>query len=98
MTLLRATSIRAITTVFSLLLLTSLGACGKDDIRVTCDEPQPYQSVVAGKRIEVPEDLSSLDQHKEMPVPPADSPPRPEGATCIENAPSILTGGTRDKD
>jgi hypothetical protein len=78
-------------------LLASLGACGKDEIRVTCDEPQPYQSVVEGKPIEVPEDLSPLDKFKEMPVPAADSPPRPEGSTCIENAPSILTGGTKNE-
>jgi len=96
MTLLRATSIRAITTVFSLLLLTTFGACGKDDIRVTCDEPQPYQSVVAGKRIEVPEDLSPLDQHKEMPVPPAETPPRPKGSVCIESAPSVLSGSDNE--
>ena len=93
----RATSIRAVTAVFSLLLLASLGACGSDEVRVTCDEPQPYQSVVAGKRLEVPEDLSPLDEHKEMPVPPADSPPRPDGSPCIENAPSILTGGSNNE-
>jgi len=96
MTLRRAIRIRAIATVLSLLLLASLGACGKDEIRVTCDEPQPYQAVVAGKRIEVPEDLAQMDEYKEMPVPAADSPPRPEGATCIESAPTILAGGTED--
>jgi len=93
----RATSIRAVTAVFSLLLLASLGACGNDEIRMTCDEPQPYQSVVAGEHLKVPEDLSPLDEHKEMPVPAADSPPRPEGAPCIENAPSILTGGSNNE-
>jgi hypothetical protein len=93
----RATSTRAATTVFSLLLLASLGACGKDEIRVTCDEPQPYQSVVASKHIEVPEDLAPLDKYKEMPVPEAESPPRPEGAPCIENAPSVLSGGAKNK-
>ena len=97
MTLIRATSIRVVTTVLSLLSLASLGACGKDEIRVTCDEPQPYQSVVAGKKVEVPEDLSPLDTYKEMPVPTADSPPRPEGATCIENAPPVLSGGANNE-
>jgi hypothetical protein len=61
---------------------------------VICDEPQPYQSVVAGKRIEVPEDLAALDEYKEMPFPNAETPPRPAGSVCIENPPSILTGGT----
>ena len=97
MTLIRATSIRAVTTVFSLLLLASLAACGSDEVRVTCDEPQPYQSVVAGKRVEVPEDLVALDEYKEMPIPKADTAPRPAGSVCIENAPSILTGGTINK-
>ena len=97
MTPLRATSIRVVTTVLSLLLLAGLGACGSDEIRVTCDEPQPYQSVVAGKRVEVPEDLAPLEEYKEMPVPAADSPPRPAGSTCIENAPSILSGGTENE-
>lgn len=97
MTPIRAISVRTVTTVFSLFLLAGLGACGNDEIRVTCDEPQPYQSVVAGKRIEVPEDLTALDEYKEMPVPKADSPPRPAGSVCIENPPSILTGGTNNE-
>ena len=95
MTPIRATSIRAVTAVFSLLLLVSLGSCGKDEVRVTCDEPQPYQSVVASKRIEVPEDLAPLNQYKEMPIPTADSPPRPEGSACIENAPAVLVSGAK---
>ena len=94
MTPIRVISVKAVISVFSLFLLASLGACGSDEIRVTCDEPQPYQSVVAGKRIEVPEDLAALDEFKEMPVSNAESPPRPEGSVCIENPPSILTGGT----
>lgn len=97
MTPIRAKSVRTVITVFGLFLLASLGACGKDAIKVTCDEPKPYQSVVAGKRIEVPEGLVALDDFKEMPVPKAETPPRPEGAGCIENAPSILTGGTNNE-
>ena len=97
MTLLRATSIRAVTTVFSLLLLAGLGACGKDEVRLTCDEPQPYQSVVAGKRVEVPDDLVPLDQYKEMPIPAAETPPRPEGSICIESAPSVLSAGANNE-
>jgi hypothetical protein len=94
MTPIRALSVKMVTVVFSLVSLASIGACGKDEIRVTCDEPEPYQSVVAGKRIEVPEDLTALDEYKEMPVPKSDTPPRPAGSVCIENPPSILTGGT----
>jgi len=89
------TLIRVITTVSSLILLGSLSACGKDEIRRTCDEAQPYQSVVAGKRVVVPEGLDPLDEYKEMPVPKAETPPRPEGAECIEYPPSILTGGSQ---
>ena len=97
MTPVRATSVRTIITVFSLFLLAGLSACGSDEIRVTCDEPQPYQSVVAGKRIEVPEDLVALDEYKEMPIPKSESQPRPAGLACIENAPSILSGGTNNE-
>jgi uncharacterized lipoprotein len=97
MTPVRAISVRAVATVFSLFLLAGLGACGSDEIRVTCDEPQPYQAIAAGKRIEVPEDLMALDEYKEMPVPKAESPPRPAGSACIENAPSVLSGGTNNE-
>jgi len=94
MTPIRATTVKAVIAAASLFLLASLGACGKDKGRPTCDEPQPYQSVVAGKRVVVPDDLDPLDDLKEMPIPKAETPPRPEGAGCIENAPSILKGGT----
>jgi len=97
MTPIRVLSIKMVTAVFGLVLLGSIGACGSDEIRVTCDEPQPYQSVVAGKRIEVPDDLTALDEYKEMPVPKSETPPRPAGSVCVENAPSILTGGTNDE-
>jgi len=97
MTPIRVISVKAVISVSSLFLLASLSACGSDEIRVTCDEPQPYQSVVAGKRIEVPEDLAVLDEYKEMPVPKAETASRPAGSVCIENPPSILTGGTEDE-
>ena len=97
MTPIRVISVRTVTIVFSLFLLAGLGACGSDEVRMTCDEPQPYQSVVAGKRIEVPEDLVGLDEFKEMPVPNAETAPRPAGSVCIENAPAILTGGTNNE-
>ena len=80
---------RVITTVAILILLSSLAACGKEKIRTTCDEVQPYQTVVPGKRVVVPEGLDSLDEFKEMPIPESNSPPRPEGADCIDYPPSI---------
>ena len=89
------TPIRVFTSAAGLLLFVSLAGCfgGDKEIRVTCDEPQPYQSVVAGKRVEVPDGLDPLDEFKEMPLPKAETPPRPDGAACVENPPSILTGG-----
>jgi len=84
---------RVLTMVASAVLLGSLVACGGPTVRVTCDEPQPYQSVVGGKRIVVPDDLDPLDDFKEMPIPKAETPPRPEGSKCVESPPSILTGG-----
>lgn len=80
---------RTITTISSLIVLSSLAACGKDDIRSTCDEAQPYQAVVPGQRLVIPEGLDSLDQYKEMPIPEADTPPRPAGSKCIEYPPAI---------
>jgi hypothetical protein len=70
-------------------MLSGIAACGGNDVRTTCDEPQPYQSGVTGKKIEVPEDLEPLDELKEMPIPKAATPPRPEGAPCVEYPPSV---------
>jgi len=83
------TPVRVLTTISSLIMLSSLVACGRSGVRSSCDEPQPYQAVVPGQRIVVPEGLDSLDQYKEMPIPQSDSPPRPEGAVCIEYPPSV---------
>ena len=78
--------------LLGLTVLLCMGACGKGEVRTTCDEPQPYQSAVAGKRLVVPEDLAPLDETKEMAVPKAETPPRPPGLKCIEYPPSIRTG------
>ena len=85
------TPIRLITTVLSLILLSSIAACGKDEVLTSCDEPQPYQAVVPGKRVEVPEGLDPLDEFKEMPIPTSKAPPRPAGSKCIEHPPSVGT-------
>ncbi|MDH5622220.1 MAG: hypothetical protein OEY74_09075 [Gammaproteobacteria bacterium] len=84
--------IRVSASLLSLVVLAGIGACGKDEVRTTCDEPQPYQSAVAGKRIVVPDDLAPLDESREMPVPKAETPPRPPGLKCIEYPPSINAG------
>lgn len=86
------TPMRVVFGLLSLMSLSGIAACGKDEIRTTCDEPQPYQSVVAGKRIVVPDDLEPLDELKEMPIPKAETPPRPEGAKCVEYPPSAGPG------
>ncbi len=83
---------RVLIMILSSFLLAGIPACGKDEIRTTCDEPQPYQAVVPGKRVVVPDGLDPLDEYKEMPIPKAETPPRPEGAKCIESPPSIGSG------
>jgi len=83
------TPTRVFTIISILTVLSNLAACGRGDVRTTCDEPQPYQAVVPGQRVVVPEDLDPLDQYKEMPIPQSDSPPRPEGSKCIEYPPSV---------
>ena len=40
--------------------------------------------------------LDPLDDFREMPIPKAETPPRPDGARCLESPPSILTGGSRE--
>jgi uncharacterized lipoprotein len=81
---------RAIVTISSLIVISSLVGCwGNDEIRTTCDELQPYQTVVPGERITIPEGLDSLDQYKEMPIPESNSPPRPAGSKCIEYPPPL---------
>ena len=83
------TPIRVFVSALSLLFLCGLGACGRGDIKLTCDEPQPYQAVVGGQHIVVPEGLDPLDDFKEMPIPKAETAPRPVGSRCIELPPSI---------
>lgn len=82
------------TTVRLLAALTIIGglsACGGDGpINQTCDEPQRYQAVVAGKRVEAPEGLDPLNEFAEMPIPkPENAPVRPPGSRCIELPPAI---------
>lgn len=76
--------------IIAAVLLGSLAACGGNEVIQDCDEEKSYESVVAGKRVEVPEGLDPLDEFKEMPIPKAETPPRPEGATCIESPPSMI--------
>lgn len=77
----------------SLVLLTlGLSACGKD-VDLTCDDVQTYQLAVAGKRVEVPDDLDPLDPLKEVPLPKASpQPPRPPGSACIDRPPGVKLG------
>ena len=72
-----------------------LSGCGGEDvINYSCDEPQRYQAVRAGKRIEAPEGLDQLNEFAEMPVPKAEGAPvRPKGSRCIELPPRVTTGG-----
>lgn len=85
MTMVRLTAVLAV--------VASLSACGGDDvIKQTCDEPQRYQRVVPGKRVEVPEGLDPLNEFAEMPIPKAeDAPVRPPGARCLELPPTVIT-------
>ena len=88
------TPVRLTITLAGVAFLCGLSACGGAKISETCDEPKAYQAVVPGKKIVVPDGLDPLEEFKEMPIPKAESPPRPDGARCIDAAPSILSGGT----
>lgn len=74
-------------------LLGSLSACGGNDTVADCDDAKSYESIVAGKRVEVPDGLDPLDEFKEMLIPKAESEPRPEGSGCLESPPSTLIDG-----
>lgn len=79
--------------IAAMVAIACLSACGKEELlNPACDEPQRYQNVVAGKRVEVPEGLDPLNEYAEMPIPKADdAPPRPVGSRCIELPPSVGT-------
>jgi len=64
-----------------------LAACGGTE---TCDEPEFYEAAVPGKRIDVPDDLSSLAVSREQVIPEASPrPPRPRDAGCLDRPPSL---------
>ena len=74
-------------------VLTLLGGCffgGDGEIVDTCEDPQPYQFEREGKKIDVPEDLDSLDSFREMPIPRSEAPPRPDNARCLTAPPSVI--------
>ena len=85
---------RAIWLAMTLAVAGILSGCGGEDmINSSCDEPQRYQAVRAGKRIEVPEGLDKLSEFAEMPVPKAEGAAvRPKGSRSIELPPIITTG------
>lgn len=72
-----------------------IGGCGifggDDEIKETCHEPQPYQAERLNDPVKAPEGLDQLNEFKEMPIPVAETPPRPEGAGCITKPPSVLS-------
>ena len=79
----------------ALALIGGLSACfGEKSINYSCDEPQRYQAVTQGKRVEPPEGLDPLNEFAEMPIPEAEgAAERPPGSRCIELPPYIQTGG-----
>ena len=63
-----------------------LYSCGGND---ACEEPEPYQESVEGRRIEAPDGLTELQDGKELKVPDASPlPPRPEDSPCLELPPT----------
>ncbi|MGB5512806.1 MAG: hypothetical protein WBM87_13960 [Woeseiaceae bacterium] len=85
---------RAIWLAMTLAVAGILPGCGGEGlINYSCDEPQRYQAVRAGKRVEAPEGLDQLNEFAEMPIPKAEGAPvRPEGSRCIELPPRVTTG------
>ncbi len=90
------TAVRIQTVVIAMATMGVLSSCGGAKVSETCDEVRAYQLVVPSKRVVVPDGLDPLDEFKEMPIPKAETPPRPAGSRCIESPPSILVGGARE--
>ena len=84
------TFFKSLSTLAGLIFVLGLSACGKDKIIDSCSEPESYQAVAPGKRVVAPEGLDQLDEFREMPIPKATTPPRAEGAGCLERPPSVL--------
>lgn len=83
---------RAIWLAMTLAVAGILSGCGGNDVNYSCDEPQRYQAVSAGKRVEAPEGLDQLNEFAEMPVPKAEGAvARPKGSRCIELPPKTKT-------
>ncbi len=85
---------RAIWLAMTIAVAGVLSGCGGEDaINYSCDEPQRYQAVRAGKRIDAPEGLDPLNEFAEMPIPKAEGAvERPEGSRCIELPPITNAG------
>lgn len=79
-----------------LIAVAGLAACGRDDnVVVSCDKPQFYQTVVRGEKVRAPEGLDDLEEFKEMPIPEATPrPQRPPGSPCIDLPPNVLGSGS----
>jgi uncharacterized lipoprotein len=86
------TPVRVFGTILLLTLAGSLIACSKDknDLRVSCDEPQPYQAVVEHERIISPQGLDQLDKLKEMQIPEVKTVTESTESRCIEYPPSVF--------
>ncbi len=75
-----------------LTIVAGLSACGSTE---TCEEPEFYESAVAGRRIEAPDDLSNLAAQKELKIPEASPrPPRDRSAGCLDRPPTLRTEET----
>ena len=73
----------------TLTILAGLAGCGGGP-NLTCDEPSRYQESMQNERLKSPEDLSELDQLREMPLPKANpAPERPAGSPCLDLPPRV---------
>ena len=78
----------------TLTIMVLVGGCffgGDGEIIDDCNDPQPYQFEQAGKKVEVPDDLDALERIREMPIPTAETLPRPDTARCLTAPPSVRT-------
>ena len=88
--------IRLLSTAFLATSALLLVACGGTE---TCDEPEFYEAAVPGKRIEVPDDLSSLAASRERVIPEASPrPPRAPDAGCLDRPPSLRIVSKEEAD
>ena len=82
-----------------LALISTLFAMAACSTAPNCEELARYELAEGGKRIDAPDDLSSLPADKEMSIPEASPrPPRERTAACLDRPPTLRINDEEDEE